>query len=173
MTELPPYYDITILLGQLRRHLKHCFDSTGRLRDSAQSLAMACMKANYQLCLEHHQDNSLHIHNDGVQDDNGWRCIIPVDQNFRIISCIRGNLIRLDIASLSSWDRMWLAHMFPYRLHEGDYDSAFEIFVIYFIRDFLLDLASPLRPVADCLLSAGLLVGLQIARDSLLRHDKR
>ena len=100
---------------------------------------------------------------------------MPLEQGV-LISCVRGRPINLDLASLSPSDRMWLAHMFTYRLHEGFHDhdhSDFDTFVTELIHVSLLDLTSPGRLVADCLLAAGLLLGLTINRRHLARLDKR
>ena len=65
-----------------------------------------------------------------------------------------------------------MAHMFTYRLHRGDNNPQFVTFLIDFI-DTCLDLKSPTRLVADCVLLTGMLLGLQIDRQDLARLDKR
>jgi hypothetical protein len=80
----------------------------------------------------------------------------------------------LAITSLALSDRMWLAHMFAYRLHGGTISSKVSTFVVEFICNCLdQDIPPPRRLVADCLLLAGLLMGLQVDRRQLARIDKR
>lgn len=76
-----------------------------------------------------------------------------------MVTCVQGNPVKLDITSLTTSDRMWMARIFTYRLHNGDYDPAFESILTEFINTCLADSTSPGRLAADCLLSAGLLMG--------------
>ena len=77
----------------------------------------------------------------------------------------------LDLTSLPLSDRMWMAHMFTYHLHKDGNDPECVSFVVDFIG-ICLDLKSPARLVADCVLLAGLLLGVQIGRRHLARLDK-
>ena len=94
------------------------------------------------------------------------------DQTYLMIHCAAKYPVKLDMQALPLSDRMWMAHMVTYRLHESNNDSKFVIFLIEFI-DTSLDPKFPTRLAADCLLLVGMLFGLQIDRRHLARLDKR
>jgi hypothetical protein len=62
--------------------------------------------------------------------------------------------------------------MFTYRLHKGNTDLVFDASVIKFIG-ICLDSEPPARLATDCVLLAGMLLGLPIDRRFLARLDKR
>ena len=90
-----------------------------------------------------------------------------------MVSCVDGLPVKLDITSLTPSDRIWMAHMFTYRLHKRGHDPEFESTVTDFINSCLTDPTSPGRLVADCLISAGVLIGLSVDGRQLARLDKR
>ena len=176
--EWPNQYDVTDVLDRLRSQLYACFDPSRQLLPLAETRAAGCLKAIYHLSFERDLDNPLFIGYSGIWDGDDFLYQIPRDcqgQAFDVIFCVQnrrmqtGRRPEVDITSLSPSDRMWMAHMFTFRLFKRDYDP----FVIDFVKTCLLDPASPGRLVADCLISAGLLIGLPIPRQHLARLDKR
>ena len=166
--------DITDVLDRVKSYLFLCFDSTRQLLPLTQGRAVACLKAIYQLYLERGQTNSLKIVDDSIWSyDHGCLYQIPKFPGFQMVSCVEGRPIKLDITSLTPSDRMWMAHMFTYRLHDKDYDPQFEFIITDFISYCFIDSTSPGRLVADCLILAGLLIGLSVDRGQLARLDKR
>ena len=89
-----------------------------------------------------------------------------------MLQCVVQDPVELNMKSLPLSDRMWMAHMFTYRLHWGNNHPKFVTLLIEFI-DTCLDPKSPTRLVADCVLLAGMLLGLQVDRQYLARLDKR
>lgn len=65
-----------------------------------------------------------------------------------------------------------MAQMFTYRLHKGNYRPKFVTLAINLIG-ICLDSKSPARLVADCILLASMLIGVQVNRQHLARLDKR
>ena len=134
---------------------------------------MVCLKAIYHICFKQHLPFPFFIFEDGrIQstDDDDLYFMQP-NQEFLVVSCEMRDPIELHISSLPTSDRMWMAHVFTYRLHTGDDYPKFVAFVINFIRT-CLDSEDP-RLVADCLLLAGPLVGMRVDHSHLARLDKR
>jgi Family of unknown function (DUF6535) len=173
--EWPDEYNVTFLLGRLTSHFYACFDSTRQLLPLARERAVACLKAIFHFRVERDMEHSLAIFYDGiVSQESGLLYEVPIDQGFLLILSAVDDPNELDITSLASSDRMWLAHMLTYRLHDGSEHSKFLTFVIDFIDKCLHDPKSPApRLVADCLLLAGQMIGLQTDRKHLARLDKR
>ena len=172
--EWPEQLDITGMLDRVKSRLFLCFDSTRQLLPLTQGHVIACLKAIYHLCLERGQDISLEIMDDSIWSDDN-RCLYQIHKfpGLQMVCCVQGDPVKLDITSFTPSDRMWMAHMFTYRLHKGDYDPEFESTVTDFINSCLIDPTSSGRLVADCLISAGLLIGLSVDRGHLARLDKR
>ena len=176
--EWPEQSDISDLMERLNNHLYACFDSTRQLPSlsTTQARVVACLKAICHLCVEQGVRWPFYIDDSGIfsYEHNSTYEIPRLNQGLFIAACAQGTAIKLDIESLSPTDRMWMAHMFTYGLHKKRYDPQFDTFVIDFIeRVCLLDSTPAPRLVADCLLSAGQLLGLQIDRQHLVRRDKR
>lgn len=164
--EWPENYDATGVVDRLKSHFYSCYDSPRQLPWHLNERALACLKA-----IHHLEDKSLRIEKEDIySEDHDCVYRLPRDR-FGVLSCVAGE--RIQIKSLSSSDRMWLAHMFILSLHNKVYKEEFDGFVIDFIDDCLLHLTSPRRLVADCLLLTGQLIGLPITRRNLERLDKR
>ena len=172
--EWPDQYDAPGVLERLKNHLYSCFDSTRQLLPLAQSRAVTCLKAIYHLVRERDLPSPFDFYDNGIYSFE-HRCFyeMPLKDQGILISCVPGRSINLDLTSLSPSHRIWLAHMLTYRLHEGDRHSSVENFVIDLIDACLRDTTSPGQLVADCLLLAGLLLGLPMDRRHLARIDKR
>jgi Family of unknown function (DUF6535) len=175
--EWPDEYDsITTMLDRLTSHLHSCFDSARQITPLTQERAIACLKALFHFWFERDMSYSITISYDTIEfmnDDGPYRMIR--DQDFLLIfSAVRSDEpSELHIGSLSSSDRMWLAHMLTYQLHAGDKNTIFLTFVIRFVDVCLQDPKSPPRLVADCLVLTGMMMGLPIDRSHLARLDKR
>ena len=135
------------------------------------STSGSCLKAICHLCMQQNLGDVPLLWSDGhVISPHGFR--MPVDHEFRVLYCATNEPLNLDITSLSSSDRIWLAHVFTYPLHTGYKKPPFNAFVIDFFR-ICLGQESPTRLKADCLLLAGMLVGLKIDRRCLAKVDKK
>ena len=167
---------VTEMLDRLENHFYACFDPTRHILPLAQARAVACLKAIYHCSVEQSLDVPFYVFLSGeVYFSNDRRSFyVASDPNYLVICCMEGPLAKLKMKSLSLSERMWMAHMFTYRLYRGDNDSDFVTFLVDFI-DTCLDPGSkpPARLVADCWLLAGMRVGLQIDRRDLARLDKR
>ena len=75
-----------------------------------------------------------------------------------MVLCTVGYPVELNMKLLPLSDKMWMAHMFTYRLHRGDNGSSFVSLLIEFI-DTCLDPKFPTRLAADCVILAGMLLG--------------
>jgi Family of unknown function (DUF6535) len=172
--EWPAEDDVTDVVDRLKGHFYACFDPTRQMLPLAQARAVACLKARYHFCVERDLRNPFHIYSDGdmVSNDDDNTYHMPPDHDFRVVRCAAGYPIELDIASLQLSDRMWMAHVFTYRLQQGSRNPEVVTFVVDFIG-ICLNSESPTRLVADCLLLAGLLIGLRIDRRHLAWLDKR
>jgi Family of unknown function (DUF6535) len=169
-----PNVDINHVRDRLKTHFYACFDPTQRILPLARAWAVALLKAMYHFHIERGLDNPLSISDYGPvlsTDDDNWYHI-PPDQAFRVVHCAVACSIELDITPLPLSDRMWMAHMFTCRLDKDEEDPEFVTFVVNFIGT-CLDSKSPARLIADCLLLAGMLVGLRIDRRHFARLDKR
>ena len=170
--EWPDEYDVLGVLERLKNYLYGCFDSTRQLLPLTQERAMVCLKAMCHLLGERGPSDSFQLYANGIFSKD-HQCFYEILlEGGILISCMERRPIQ-DWASLSASDRLWLTHMFTYILYKGGYDSQFKVFVIVLISDSLRDSTSPGRLDADCLLSAGLLLGLSIDRRYLARLDKR
>ena len=160
------------MFHRLESHFVACFDHTYNILPLAQAQAVACLNA---ICHCHNVEQSRGNPSFGssqrIEDLFDLFNMAP-DQNYLVVRCAVEYPIELNIKSLPLSDRMWMAHMFTYRLHKGDNDPGFVAFLIDFI-DTCLDPKSPPRLVADCMLLAGMLIGLQIDGQHLVRFDKR
>ena len=171
---------VTGMLDRLKRHFCACFDPTHHILPLAQARAVACMKAIGYCSIEKSGGIPFEVYSQG----NVWlrneapnmantHFDMAADQTFLVACCMVEDSVEVNMKSLPLSDRMWMAHMFTYRLHQGDnYYSRFVTFLIEFI-DTCLDLKSPTRLVADCVLLAGMLLGLKVDRQHLARLDKR
>ena len=172
----PAEDDVDVVFKRLRSHFHACFDPTGHILPVAQAGATACLKAMCCLDVEHDLKNLFHLPPSGYLssglDHSFYYSMIP-DQGFLTISCaIDICYVKLGMASVPLYDRMWMARMFMYRLYNGDNDPEFVDFVLGFIGT-CLDSKAPTRLVADCVLLAGMLIGIKINRRHLARLDKR
>jgi Family of unknown function (DUF6535) len=172
--EWPAKDDVTDVLQRLKSHFYACFDPTQQILPLAQARAAACIKAMSHFCVERDMGNPFHIYPEGAIVSSSDRYIYHMvpDHDFLVASCGVELPLKLDTTSLTLSDRMWIAHMFTYHLHEGHRHPEVVTFVIDFI-DTCLDSTSPARLVADCMLLAGLLVGMRVDRRHLSRLDKR
>ena len=175
--EWPAGDDVTGVLDRLKGHFYACFDSTQLVLPQSQARAVACSKAMYHLHVERELSPSFQFFSNRGQIfsefDHQVYNIHP-DQDFLVVSCAIGRNEALDITSLSISDQMWMAHMFTYHLHSrnGVNNPGFVTMVIDFIET-CLDSMPAQRLLADCLLLAGMLVGLSVDRRHLVRLDKR
>ena len=173
--EWPDEDDITNMLERLKGHFYACFHPSGQILVLAQGQAVVCLKAMYHVYIKRQLPFPFYIFEDGCiqsTDDNSWYFMQP-NRDFLVVWCAmaRGDPIKLDITSLPTADRMWMAHVFAYHLQKEGDDPKFVTFVISFIRTCIVS-ESP-RLVADCLLLAGQLVGIRVDHSHLARLDKR
>ena len=172
--EWPAGDDVTWVLDRLESHFHACFDPTGLVLPQSQARAVACLKAIHHLYAERDLDHSFFCYHGGeIYSRIGYYKIYIVsnvhpDQDIQVFSWAIGGPGVLDTTSLSVSDRTWMAHMFTYKLHNG-VDSPN---VIDFIES-CLDPTPSQRLWADCLLLAGMLIGLSVDRRHLARLDKR
>ena len=173
--EWPGQDDINGVVDRLKSLLYSCFDSTRQVLPLTQSRASACLKAIYHLCFERKLARKpFRIYDGGIWSiEHTGVYPIPHDQEFLIISYAVDEIHEVDINFLSSSDRMWMAHVFTYRLHRGHSNRKLDTRVIDFISICLLDSTSPRRLIADSLLLANLLIGLRTEHQYLSRLDKR
>lgn len=173
--EWPQESDITSVANRLQSQLKACFDPTQQLLPIAEDRALACLKAlcHCFLKIPIRDDNYKH-HSAIYSAISKYRNIFLSDTAFLLISGIICKEGVTDINSISSSDRMWLAHLIPYCLHQGrcGKDSDWRDVVIMFTAACLRDPHSPSRLVVDCLISAGLLMGLLVDQTQLAKLDK-
>jgi Family of unknown function (DUF6535) len=182
--EWPTEDDVTDVVDRLKGHLYACFDPTRRILPLAQTGAVACLKAMRHLSIERNLEPrfSTLSHGEIYSEDDHNLYYMLQDQAYLIVSgSAAGSWIEdgldialslLDTISLPLSDRMWMAHMFTYRLNNGEESPEFVAFVIDFIG-ICLDSKPPPRLVADCLLLTGMLIGLPIDRSHLAKLDKR
>jgi Family of unknown function (DUF6535) len=174
--EWPAEDNVIHALDRLQGHFYACFDPARQILPLAQPWALSCLKAISHVSIERDLDNPFFIFTDGVIHTNNAPTklydMFPT-HDFLVTSCAVNHTVKLDSASLQLSDRMWMARMFTYRLHKGEDDPVFVTFVIEFISTNIYSSKSPARLVADCLLLAGLLLGLPIDRQHLARIDKR
>ena len=161
--EWPAGNDVIGVMDRLNSHLCACFNpSTREVLPQAQARAIACCKAMLHLYVERKPSPSF-----------SWGDIkFDFDKDFLIVSNTVEQPGQLDITSLSVSDRSWVAHMFTYHLDDGAGGRDFVTNVIDFI-EMCLDSMPPYRLLADCLLLAGMLIGLPVNRRHLARLDKR
>ena len=179
-TEWPAAEDVTGVLDRLKSHLYACFDPTGEIIPLARAGAMECMKAICQFEVERDRANALFVlpHGEIYSRDNDNRYYLLPDQAYLVVCYAvpvdEADPIKLDIKTLPVSDRMWMARMLTYRLHRDGYRPGFvtRAFVIDFITT-CLDSKSPGRLVTDCLLLAGMLIGVAIERRHLAKLDRR
>ena len=174
--EWPAEENVDVVFDRLKNHFRACFDPTRQILPLAQAQATACLKAMCCFDVEQDMENLFHLSSSGfIYSElypSFFYSMIP-DQGFLTISCaVDIHCIKLDMASVPLYDRMWMAHMFTYRLYNGDNNPDFVNSVIGFIGT-CLDSKTPTRLVADCVLLAGMLIGIQINRRHLARLDKR
>ena len=170
--EWPDDHDVASILVRLNSHLFACFDSVRQLLPLTEARAVACLKAITHLWFERGLRGSLRIYSDAIWFDGHFYSISDHHNMLIVFNCVEG-LPDWDIASYSTSDRMWTAHMLTYHLLERNCSPQFDSFAVDFIGCCLSGSTSPSRLVADCLLSAGLLIGLQVDRRHLARLDKR
>ena len=166
---------VTEMLDRLKNHLYACFDPIWVILPLAQARAVACLKAIYHCSVEQSRDIPFDAYpNQGVYSRNAYQFLhMPAsDQTYLAICCVDRYTSKPNMKPISLSDRMWMAHMFTYRLDKGDSDPVFDTLLIDFI-DTSLDSKSPTRLVADCFLLSGMLLGLQIDRRHLAKLDKR
>jgi hypothetical protein len=182
----PAAVDVTGVLGRLQSHFYACLDPIQQILPIAQARAVACLKAMCHFYVERNMSRPFMLHeNDFFVFYHGGFYKMLQNKDIFDIFCAAQYLhpsiffnyhtylpLSGHIASLSLSDRMWMARMFTYRLKEDKYEPDLVSFVIVFIN-ICLDTQSPARLVADCLLLAGMLTGLQLDRRHLARLDKR
>ena len=172
--EWPAGDDVTGVLDRLQSHFFACFDVRRQVLPQSQARAVACLKAMHHLYVERELSSSFMIISGGwiisIFDDNDYN--IRPDRDFLTVSCAVGQPEVLDITSLSVSDQAWMAHMFTYQLHNWVDNRYFATFVIDFIET-CLESKPPQHLLTDCLLSAGMLIGLPVDRQHLARLDKR
>ena len=167
--------DVLDTLYRLHSQFYACFDSTRHMLPLAQARAAACLKAMCHLHMERNLGDGLHLQPDGhvySPYTHGSTFRMPPDHDFLVLYCATNEPLNLDITSLSTSDRMWLAHVFTYRLNNGENQPHLVAFVVDFVR-ICLSPESPSRLIADCLLLAGMLVGLRIDGGFLVKLDKK
>ena len=167
--------EVSDVLIQLDRHLYASFDPARQLPPLAQERAVACVKAMYHFYVERKLDTPFFIGDGGdiFSEEDHYLYQMHGDQGFLPIACAVDDPIKLDIASLTIPDRTWMAHIFTYRLHDKKIRPMSVPFLLDFIRSCLSEPTPPSRLVADCLLMAGMLMGLRVDRQDLSRLDKR
>ena len=172
--EWPDQHHVTGILDRLKTHLNVCFDSTRQLLPLAHARAIACLKAIYHICFQRGLSVPFSIQYNGIYSFEVQLLYkMPRDQDFLLISCATDELNELDIKTLPASDRIWLAHVFAYRLYGSVTRTQLDTSVIDFISICLPDVEASPRLVADCLLSVGLLIGQHVDRRYLARIDKR
>ena len=165
---------VTNVLDRLKSHFYACFDPTRQILPLAQARAVACMRAMSHFFVEPDRLNLFSIYPDGCiysRDDHHMYRMLP-DQAYLVVRCAVDDNLELDTESLTLSDRLWMAHVFTHRLGKGDRGQTIVPFVVDFIG-VCLDPKSPARLVADCLLLAGMLMGVLVNRQYLARLDKR
>ena len=162
---------VTDILDRLGNHFYACFDPTDHILPLAQARAVACLKAIRHCSVERGQSDIFYFTRRGTIHFKNFVKMAP-DQTYLVVLCTVGYPVELNMKSLPLSDKMWMAHMFTYRLHRGDNGSGFVSLLIEFINTSL-DPKSPTRLVADCVLLAGMLLGLQVDGRHLARLDKR
>jgi Family of unknown function (DUF6535) len=167
-------HEVSDVLDRLNSHLYASFDPARQLPLLAQERAVACVKAICHLYSKQGEDPPFIIDDGDIYsyDDHYWYQMHGA-QGFLLISCAVSDPGELDITRLTLSERMWMAHMFTYRLRDDKISPKAVPWVLEFICVCLLGENPPGRLVADCLLLAGLLMGLKIDRQQLGRLDKR
>ena len=160
-----------VMLERLMSHIYACFDPTLHILPHAQARAVACIKA---ICHCSVEGNPFTLYPDGniyIKNEHHLFNMTP-DQPYLVVRCAVAGPVELDMKLLSLSDRVWMAHKVTYSLHRGNDNPKFVTFLIDFI-DTCLDPKCPTRLAADCVLLAGMLLGLQVDRRYLARLDKR
>ena len=175
--EWPVEEIVDVVFDRLKSHFHSCFHPTRDIKPLAQAQATACLKAMCHVDIEQDLKNLFHLSSNGHLDsklDSSFHYFMIPDQAFLTISCAvdKHHRVKLDMASVQLYDCMWMAHMFTYRLYNGENGPDFVDYVISFIG-FCLDSKAPPHLAAECVLLAGMLIGIQINRRHLARLDKR
>ena len=173
--EWPTAEGVTGMLDRLKSHFDACFDPTQHILPLAQAQAMACLKAIKHCSVEQSRGLPFKVLRPGYiyfENDHQLFNMAP-DQSYLVIHCMEEHPDELNMELLSLSDRIWMAHMFTYRLHRGDNTPKFVTFLIDIFIGTCLDPKSPTRLAADCVLFAGMLLDLQIDRRHLATLDKR
>jgi hypothetical protein len=166
-------HDVIFMLDQLTSQLYAYCASPWQLTPHLRERVRNCLKAIFHLYTEQGLWGPLAIRNHNIFNNDHHSHAMPNEQDFYLISCVVEKLYDLDIASLSFADRMWMARILTFRLHDGVQHPVIRRFVLDFINKCLQDPKTPPRLVADCLLLAGLMVGVQPGRRYIRRIDKR
>jgi Family of unknown function (DUF6535) len=171
--EWPDGHDVTFVLDQLTRQLYATVDSPWQLTSHTRERMQTCLKAIFHLYVARDLWGPVNISNNDLRYNDRHLRAMPDDQDFQLISCVTERPYVLDITSLTFSNRMWMAHILTYHLHHGDRHPRILSFVNGFIDKCLHDPKSPSRLVADCLVLAGLMIGIRAHRRFLAGIDKR
>jgi hypothetical protein len=171
--EWPYRHNVTLVLNQLTRKLHAYIDTPWRQNRHMREQVLICLKAIFHLYAERGLRGPLTIRNNNIIHNDDHLGAIPDEQDFQLISCVMEPPNDLDITSLPFSDRMWMAHILTRHLHTRNQLPSIRPFVHEFIDKCLCDPKTPSRLVADCLVLAGLMVGLRPRRRYLAKVDKR
>jgi Family of unknown function (DUF6535) len=165
-----------MLMDRLKSGFYACFDPHRKILPLAQGGAVACLKAMSRLCVKQDLVNLFYIFANGdirfKHDFQEWH-MVQDDPAFLVVYSAANQLPDdLDITRLPLSELMWMAHMFIHRLHTGRHDPEFDAVVVKFIGT-CIDSEPPALLAADCVLLSGMLLGLPIDRQHLMRLDKR
>ena len=165
---------VTDMLDRLTSHFYACFDPANHILPLGQARAVACLKAISHCSVEQSRHIPFTVYRDGDINFNDEPHFfnMNLDQTYLMVHCVVEYPFDLNMKLLPPSDKMWMAHMFTYRLHRGDNDPEFVTPLIDFI-DACLGPESPTRLAADCVLLTGMLLGLQVDGRHLARLDKR
>ena len=162
--------DVLDVLSRLHGQFRACFDSTGHAPPLAQARAAACLKAICHLHISRNLKGVPQLLLNGHVYPYEFK--MPLDNDFFVLYWATNRPFHPDITSLSPSDRMWLAHVFTYRLNNGENHPYLITFVVNFVGICIGESDSSSRLVVDCLLLAGMLVGLKIDGGCLVKLDK-
>jgi Family of unknown function (DUF6535) len=173
--EWPDECDVTFVLDQLTSQLYTRINSSWQLTQHTREQVRTCLKAVFHLYTERDRQGPLNIRNHNLHFIDRHLDAFPLDQGFQLISYVMEGPsgLNLDFASIPFPDRMWMAHILTHHLRNlVRYSNNFS-FVHELIEKCLQDPKTPSRLVADCLVLAGLMVGVGPKQRYLALIDKR
>ena len=115
---------VTDMLRRLTCHFYWCFDPAQHILPLEQAWAVACLKAIHHCSVEQSRGIPFSVNENEMMFFIRLAFYMAPDQAYLMFHCAAKYPFELDMQALPSSDRIWMAHMFTYRLHESNNDSC-------------------------------------------------